>query len=236
MKRLLDYSDIWLIGGGGKTTLMFSLATAWAARHETAICTTTTKIWVPSADQCSDLRVGDLTSVVAGLNEQPATMVTVANRIEGGKCLGFSAEEAMSLKAAAEHLVVEADGSAGRPVKAHASHEPQIAAEAACVVAVVGGWCVGAPLDAEHVHRHELFAALSGRNPGTSVTADDVARVILDESGWLRAVPLNAAFHVVVTGSDNGIVAALTSHPHAWRIAAVHRADNDSVETVSVSN
>ncbi len=235
MKRLLDYSDVWLIGGGGKTSLMFSLATAWAARHETTICSTTTKIWVPSSDQCSDLRVGTLDSVITSLTTKPATMVTVASRIEGGKCLGFNADETLLLKGTANHLVVEADGSAGRPVKAHAPHEPQIAAEVSCVVAVVGGWCIGAPLDAEHVHRHELFAALSCRQPGTAVTADDVARVILDNSGWLRKMPPNAAFHVVVTGAENGIVAALASHPNTSRITAIHQAKDDFSRAFSLS-
>jgi probable selenium-dependent hydroxylase accessory protein YqeC len=220
---LLDYGDVWLIGGGGKTTLMFRLAAAWASRGQSAICATTTKIWPPTPEQCPDLRVGELDSLVSDLRRRPAPFVTVARRIEGGKCLGFSAAETLSLKAEARHLVVEADGSAGRPVKAHAPHEPVIAPEASCVVAVVGGWCVGAPLDAEHVHRPELFAALSGRRLGEAVTASDVARVILHEEGWLRAVPPKAAFHVVVTGADSGIIQALESHPRASRLAGVHQ-------------
>lgn len=221
MKPLLDHGDVWLIGGGGKTTLMFRLAAAWAVRGEAAICATTTRIWPPTPDQCRDLRMADLAALVADLHARPAPLVTVASRIENGKCRGFPAADTLSLRAEARHLVVEADGSAGRPVKAHAPHEPVIAAGAACVVAVVGGWCVGAPLDAEHVHRPERFAALSGRPPGAAVTAEDVARVILHEDGWLRAVPPAAEFHVVVTGSDPGIARAIEDHPRAGRVASI---------------
>ena len=142
--------------------------------------------------------------------------------MEGGKCHGFSCADILSLRAQAAHLIVEADGAAGRPVKAHAGHEPVIAAEATCVVAVVGGWCVGAPLDATHVHRPKLFASLSGRELGSAVTANDVANVILHEEGCLRSVPPGAAFHVVVTGSDPGIAQALEAHPRAGRLAGVH--------------
>lgn len=223
MNRLLDYHDVWLIGGGGKTTLMFKLAAAWAARGERTICATTTKIWVPKPDQCHDLRVGEFSEILAGLCARPAPLVTVAGRIENGKCLGFSAEETFSLKTACQRLIVEADGSAGRPVKGHAAHEPQIAAGVACVVAVVGGWCVGAPLDAEHVHRPERFSAITGRPMGELVTAADVAGVILGDNGWLGSVPANAAFHVVVNGDDNGLLAAIISHPSAKRLAGLHQ-------------
>lgn len=222
MSSLLEYDDIWLIGGGGKTTLMFRLASAWALRGESVICTTTTKIWSHETSACSDVRIGDFASIVKGLNERPASMIVVANRLEGGKCHGFSAGEALSFKPFARRLIIEADGSAERPIKAHASHEPVVAAGASCVVGVVGGWCVGTPLDAVHVHRPERFSAITGRPIGAAITAEDVARVILDEAGWLRAVPPGAAFHVVVTGPDQGIPAAVEAHPRANRLAGIH--------------
>jgi probable selenium-dependent hydroxylase accessory protein YqeC len=226
MTPLLDQRDVWLIGGGGKTTLMYRLAAAWASRGETVVCTTTTRIRPPEPHQCPDLRLGDRAALVLDLRRRPAPVVTLASRSEHGKCQGFSADDTLALRAAADHLVVEADGAAGRPVKAHAPHEPVIAARATCVVAVVGAWCVGAPLTAEHVHRPERFAALAGRPPGAPLDAQDVARVILHAEGWLRAVPPGAAFHVVVTGSarDSGLARALRAHPNASRLAGVHAA------------
>lgn len=222
VKSLLECSDIWLIGGGGKTTLMFRLAAAWVARGKCVICTTSTKIWPPAPDQCPDLRIADFETLLTDLHRRPSAMVTVAQCIENGKCCGFSPEEIMVFKMEAEHLVVEADGSAGRPVKAHAPHEPVIAAGAECVVAVVGTGCVGALLDKDHVHRPELFSELSGRKMGDLVTADDVACVILNEKGWLRAVPSKALFHVVVTGTDAGIAKSLAHHPNVSRISGIH--------------
>lgn len=224
MNELLQYSDVWLIGAGGKTTLMFRLAAAWAARHETVLCTTTTRMLPPTAEQCPDLRVDALALLVADLRQRPAPMVTVASSIGDGKCIGFSADEALSLKSEAHHLVVEADGAAGCPVKAHASHEPVLASAASCVVAVVGSWCVGNSLAPGHVHRPERFAVLSGRSLGSAITASDVANVILHEEGWLLTVPITAAFHVVVTGGDAAIVRALERHPRASRMAGVHLA------------
>lgn len=222
MKDLLRYRDVWLIGAGGKTTLMVRLAAAWAARDQRVLCTTTTRIWPPGADQRLDLRVNSLVPLVADLRQRPGSVVTAVRCILDGKCHGFAPDEALSLAAETDHLVVEADGSAGRPVKAHAPYEPVLAASASCVVALVGSWCVGAPLDAQHVHRPDRFAALTGRRLGSSVTAADVATVILSEQGWLRAVPRKAAFHVVVTGGNAGIIRALERHPRAGQLAGVH--------------
>jgi probable selenium-dependent hydroxylase accessory protein YqeC len=221
VNELLQYRDVWLIGAGGKTTLMFRLAAAWLARQETVICTTTTRILPPTAEQCFDLRTDSLSALVASLHHRPSPVVTVASQIRGGKCIGFSADEALSLQTEADRLVVEADGSAGRPVKAHAPYEPVLASTASCVVAVVGSWCVGAPLDANHVHRPERFASLTGRPLNTAITAADVANAILHEEGWLRTIPPTAAFHVVVTGDDAGIVQALEQHSRAGRLSGV---------------
>ncbi len=221
MNELLQYRDVWLIGAGGKTTLMFQLAAAWAARQETVICTTTTRILPPTPEQCSDLRTGSIVSLLAELRQRPSPVVTVANRIRGGKCIGFSAADALSLRSEADHLVVEADGSAGRPLKAHAQYEPVLSPSASCVVAVVGSWCVGAPLDSNHVHRPECFASLTGRPLNSTVTADDVANAILNEKGWLLTVPARAAFHVAITGNDLGITQALERHPRTSRLSGV---------------
>jgi probable selenium-dependent hydroxylase accessory protein YqeC len=221
VNELLQYRDLWLIGAGGKTTLMYRLAAAWRALGETVVCTSTTRILPPEPGQCPDLRIHSLPSLMADLRQRPSPLVTVASRMQDGKCIGFSADEALSLKSAAQHVVIEADGSAGRPLKAHASYEPVVAPQASCVVAVVGAWCVGAPLDAEHVHRPERVSGLTGRPIGSILTADDVANVIMDEEGWLGTVPPRAAFHVVVAGGDAGIFQALRCHPQASRLAGI---------------
>lgn len=222
MNIIADAKDIWLIGGGGKTTLMFLWAAACAERGERVICTTSTRIWIPTSEQCTDVRVGNVGSLLKQLRSNPVPFVTLAQCVEGGKCLGFAADEVELMKPCTDRLIVEADGSAQRPVKAHASHEPVLSPLASCVVAVVGGWCVGTPLDGEHVHRPEIFSALSHRPLGDAVTAEDVAGVILSQEGWLRRVPSGAAFHVVVTGRENGLLRALEAHPNSGRLTAVH--------------
>lgn len=221
MTPLLSYSDVWLMGGGGKTTLMYKMARAWATQGKSVICTTTTRIFPPSKDQCPDIRYGDVAAVTGSVHDRPTPLVTLARGIESGKCVGYTADEVGALTVLADHVVVEADGAAGRPLKAHASYEPVISRTASCVVAVVGGWSVGRPLNEDHVHRPDRFAELSGLAPGETVTAASVADVILHDEGWGSAVPSTADFFVLVTGADSGIGDALSGHVNAARLTGI---------------
>ncbi|MCX7668789.1 MAG: selenium cofactor biosynthesis protein YqeC, partial [Anaerolineae bacterium] len=71
---------------------------------------------------------------------------------------------------AVDVVIVEADGSRRKPLKAPAAHEPVIPSTATLVVPVVGLDVVGRPLTADHVHRPEIIAALTGTAPGAPVT------------------------------------------------------------------
>ena len=79
---------------------------------------------------------------------------------------------------------MEADGSAGRPLKAHAPHEPVVPPQANQVICVVGLTGLGQPIAAA-AHRPELYARLAGVGVDETVTPEIAARVLNGESfGW----------------------------------------------------
>ncbi len=80
-------------------------------------------------------------------------------------------------------LVVEADGSAGRPLKAPGPHEPVLPPCPGLVLAVAGIDVLGEPLDESHVHRPERAAALCGCPPGQPLRPRDVAAVLAGAAG-----------------------------------------------------
>ena len=75
-----------------------------------------------------------------------------------------------------EYVLVEADGSAQRPFKAHAPHEPVIPKEANQTICVVGASGFGRPIR-ETVHRYELYVNLSGATEDQAVTPETEAAV-----------------------------------------------------------
>jgi len=186
-----------LVGGGGKTTIMFRLAREAVERGGQAITTTTTRIFgaqialspahVPAAEATRE-------RVAAELAAHGQVLVIGETDTESGKAEGVSVELFAKLRAwfPSACLVNEADGSRMRPFKAPARHEPVIPAETTLVVMVVGADILGKPLDAEHVHRPELVEKLSGAPLGSVITPEVVARTLAHPEGGRKGVPPGA--------------------------------------------
>lgn len=170
-----------LIGGGGKTTMMYALARELAALG-TVICTTTTHILPP-----------DHLPVLEYINRtewERTRCVCVGRPVDRGK-LAAPAQLIGELAALADHVLVEADGSRGLPVKAHLSHEPVIPEEARLTVVLAGASGFGRPIR-EAVHRWECFCRLTGAAPEEPVTAERLAAALAAE-GFGDLVFINQA-------------------------------------------
>ena len=162
-----------IIGGGGKTGLLYVLAEELRGRGR-VIVTTSAKIRRPEHLPVLDPR--DPAELRAALAASP---VCLGSPWPEGKLaaptLGFSA-----LCQAADWVLTEADGSRGLPAKAHAAHEPVIPAEAGQVILVLGADAFGQPI-ARVCHRPERFAALAGCGLHEALSPALWARVIRAE-------------------------------------------------------
>jgi probable selenium-dependent hydroxylase accessory protein YqeC len=219
---------VHLIGGGGKTTLMFAAAHALAAEGRSVLTTTTTRILYPESAQSDCVVLGsDAASLVEGLRAGFATqrhVTAVAPDPDGGRKVGgipVGVLDALVEARVTDHVLVEADGAAGRSLKAHADHEPVVSPRADLVIAVIGVDCIGAPMDDAHVHRAELLRERLGRPAGAFVRAEDAARIVLHREGWLARVARDVEAIVFVNK-----VATPEARDAAWRLAdALRRAD-----------
>lgn len=171
-----------LIGGGGKTTLMYTLA-GELRRRGTVIVTTSTRIMRP--EWCSVLLTDDLSEITAALHRHG--VICLADQSETGGKLTTPVLSFDTLAALADFVLVEADGARRLPLKAHASHEPVIPACAARIIYVVGADGFDHPIR-EVCHRPERYASLCDASPDTPVTPAMEARVLLAEGyggGWV---------------------------------------------------
>lgn len=190
---------VHLIGGGGKTTLMFAAARALADSGRTVLTTTTTRILYPEPGQSGCVVQGtDARSLVERLRSEFAArrhVTAVAPDPTGGRKVGglpLVVLDALVDARVADHVLVEADGAAGRSLKAHGAHEPVVSERADLVIAVIGVDCLGAPLDDAHVHRAGLFRERLGRPAGAVVTVEDVAGICLHRDGYFARVAKEA--------------------------------------------
>lgn len=170
-----------LIGGGGKTTLMYTMAEE-LRRRGTVLVTTSTHIQRP--EQYPTLLTADAAAVAAALAEH-GTVCVASESPEGKLCapaLSFD-----TLAVLADFVLVEADGSKRLPLKAHAPHEPVIPANARRTVYVVGADGFGHPIR-QVCHRSERYAALCGAAEDDIVTPALEAAVLHAEgydTGWV---------------------------------------------------
>ncbi|MBQ6431304.1 MAG: putative selenium-dependent hydroxylase accessory protein YqeC [Oscillospiraceae bacterium] len=153
-----------IIGGGGKTTLLYRLAWELSNGHS-VIVATSTHVFPPEDIPCV-LRTGRVNGVLC-----------VGTPCENGK-LTAPEQPFEELAQLADYVLVEADGAARRPLKAHDMHEPVIPKNANQVICVVGASGIGKPVE-EVVHRPALFTALSGQS---LATPEAVAAVLTKEA------------------------------------------------------
>ena len=190
---------ISLVGGGGKTTLMFRLAAELAHIENTVLTTTTTKIFEPSKDESAYIIVSEDPEEVLSISEtllSHTTHITAARErlVSKKKLAGFepSAVEYFMKKGGFQWVLVEADGAARKPIKAPAEHEPVIPECSTCVIAVVGLDAIGKPLDDRWVFRPRLYSRVTGVSLGAPVTERSVASVILADNGLMKGCPPGA--------------------------------------------
>ncbi len=164
-----------VIGGGGKTTLSHVLARELAPLGR-VILTTSTKIWPPR--EIPYLLDPTEEEVRRALEKEP--ILCVGSPHETGK-LTACAIPVVRLAALCDYLLVEADGSAGLPLKGHGENEPQIPPESNQSILVLGIWGIGQSA-AEAAHRPAIYTRLAGASPEDTVTAEMAAKVLCAEN------------------------------------------------------
>lgn len=202
--RSAEAFDLWssevisLVGGGGKTSLMYKMAHELSALGKRVISTTTTHIMKPddSESPCVILE-NDEERLISRLKDELGRHkhVTAARlRPEAGKLRGLLPETVDRLAAMklADYIINEADGSACRPIKAPNATEPVIPASTTLVVAVAGMDAMDAPLAQEVAFRPELITRLTSLPEGGIITCEVVATLMTDERGIIQYAPPNA--------------------------------------------
>jgi probable selenium-dependent hydroxylase accessory protein YqeC len=127
--------------------------------------------------------------------------VTLARRRNpDGKLAGIrpSLVDALAAARVVEVIVVEADGSAGRPLKAAREGEPVWPSSSTHSVLVTGVDALGAPLDEAHVFRSALAAEITGLSPGAPVGEETAARLLLGPRGLAAGAPPRSRLLVFV--------------------------------------
>ena len=200
-----------LVGGGGKSAALFALARQWlAAGARTVLITTTTHLGDWQAAQADvHWAVQTEEQLRAHLEMLPAGVVLLTGPKDENQPqrLGGMPPDVLRLLDSLRRryglpLLIEADGSRSKPLKAPAEHEPAIPDFVEMVVVVAGLRGLGRPLGEATVHRPELFAALAGLEDGEVVTAEALRGVLTHPQGGLKNIPPGARRVALLNQAD----------------------------------
>ncbi len=179
-----------IVGGGGKTSLMFALA---KAAGQGALTSTTTRIFQSQMKLAHRVVFADDLTPLDDAIAQFGTALVAGALGENEKTLGVSPELPAQLlvRPDVRHLIVEADGSRMRPCKAPAAHEPVIPDGATLVIPVAGIDALGQPILLA-AHRPRLVAQLTGQSVEGVVSIETLSILLSHRDGGLKNAPPSA--------------------------------------------
>jgi probable selenium-dependent hydroxylase accessory protein YqeC len=102
-----------------------------------------------------------------------------------------------------DHILVEADGSKRRPIKAPADYEPVIPAETTLTIGVIGLDALGKPITEEHVHRPECFCSVTEQKMGDIIDRQSLVKLIVSDRGLFKGVPSGSSRYVLFNKADS---------------------------------
>jgi probable selenium-dependent hydroxylase accessory protein YqeC len=186
---------ISLTGAGGKTTLMFRLAKELLLEGKKVVTTTTTKILEPAPEETPYLFIDPDEEkvrqfITCHLSEYGH--ITIAReRLESGKLRGISSTLVNGLWSleGIDMMIIEADGAAGRPVKAPREGEPVIPPNTTLVVAILGVDGIGKELNEENVFQAEGISEITGIPVGEKMTEEAIAVLMTHPKGVFKGTP-----------------------------------------------
>ena len=207
---------ISLTGAGGKTTLMFRLAKELLLAGKKVVTTTTTKILEPTSDETRALLVEMNEETIrkcVGQSMSKYKHITIAQeRVGVGKLKGISPGLVNDLWNLYEidAMIIEADGAAGRPVKAPREGEPVIPSCTTLVVAVLGVDGMEKKIDEENVFQPERVSKMTGIPTGETLTEEAMATLMTHPEGIFKGAPSSSRVIAFINKVDtfNGVMKA----------------------------
>ena len=228
--RAHSSASIAFIGAGGKTTAMFQLA---RLLPPPVIVTATAHLGTWQIELADHHIISETPGPLEELEHGLKGVILITGAIDGERTKPINTELINWLHQFCGYhsipLLIEADGSREKPVKAWEKHEPPIPPFVDLVIQTVGLTALGQPLSGERVHRPELFAELSGLGAGEPITSAALVRVLANRDGGLKNIPDHARRVVLLNEADTqerqsaaqGLSRSLLPHYDAVIIASL---------------
>lgn len=223
-----------VVGAGGKTTLVYRMASEARACGLRVLVTTTTHMGTMDEEVTGpvlvDVESADTLVALGEALAREGRATLLGRRVRPDKLEGIAPARVDMLAPLADLVLVEADGARGRSLKVPAPHEPVIPGSTTLVVVVCGMDALGQPLDEERAHRMELVRAATGVEAGEAVDEDCLAAALRHQDGYPSRIPPRARAGVFLNKAEDDAaldaaarLAARLIPPYHWVAAGSAR-------------
>jgi probable selenium-dependent hydroxylase accessory protein YqeC len=173
-----------IVGAGGKTTLMFLLANELKGKGKVLV-TTTTKIYNPR-EEVNDIAIGkEGYKFLQSINDNGIYAYGKYINDED-KLIGEDVEILNGLTDSFDYILVEADGSKRKDLKAWNKNEPVISSLTSTTIGVLSLKTIDMEINNENIHRLKEFTILTNSKGGEKVNLDILIEVIFNKKGLFK--------------------------------------------------
>ena len=197
--NIKEKNIISFVGGGGKTTSIYTLANELSNIGKKVLVTTTTHMHMPE----------DYINFKGDINEiqerfKNTNLITVGIKEKNNKISSIGEDIAINLIELCDFLLIEADGSKMLPLKAPASHEPVILNNTTMIVGVAGIDSLGKSIEGI-CHRPEYVCSILRKKYEDKIDEKDIAKLLSSEKGQKKFLDKcnNAEYRAIINKVDN---------------------------------
>ncbi len=205
-----DKGVISLVGAGGKSSLMYSLARELVSAGKSVLTTTTTKIFMPSP---AESPVTIVSKIPEEIVKKAETLLGEYSHMTLGSEYLQSHDKLNGLEPSIieyilhadlfDFIIIEADGADRKPLKACAPHEPVVPLFSDYIVALVGLDVVAKPLAEKWVFRPIIFSRITGVKLMESVTESAIASLMLHDMSSITITGQQSTKIAFLNKADN---------------------------------
>lgn len=174
-----------IVGAGGKTSLMFTLANELRENNKVLV-TTTTKIFVPEKEQYDFMAIGEENFREIGCRSNKGIYVYGDSINSEGKLLGISTKLLNVKLSSFDFIFAEADGSKGKPIKGWNKSEPVISDKTTKTIGVLSIESIGKEINEKNVHRVDEFLNMINTAEDGIITMENIISVIFHPNGLFK--------------------------------------------------
>ncbi|MTI70383.1 MAG: putative selenium-dependent hydroxylase accessory protein YqeC [Firmicutes bacterium] len=178
---------ISIVGAGGKTSTIYTLAKELKSENKKVLIASTTKMYYPNKKFIDNIFLLDNDIEYKNI---PQGSITVIGHKVKNKIGRVSSDYINKLykKGLFDVILVEADGARKKTIKAPETYEPVIPSKSTKVIGILGLDSYKKSINVENVHRVDRFREATLSKPSQLIDETIIKRLVLNPKGLFKGV------------------------------------------------